>query len=60
MDVRFINPFLNGTVSVLKTMAFVEPKAGKPFLKKDSLARGDVGDHRPDRRCPRIARAELQ
>ncbi len=42
MDVRFINPFLNGTVSVLKTMAFVEPKAGKPFLKKDSLARGDI------------------
>jgi len=42
MDVRFINPFLNGTVQVLKTMAFVEPKAGKPFLKKDSLARGDI------------------
>ena len=42
MDVRFINPFLNGTVSVLKTMAFVEPMAGKPFLKQDSLARGDV------------------
>jgi len=40
MDVRFINPFLNGTVQVLKTMAFVEPRAGKPFLKKDSLARG--------------------
>jgi len=42
MDVRFINPFLNGTVQVLKTMAFVEPRAGKPFLKKDSLARGDI------------------
>ena len=42
MDVRFINPFLNGTLNVLKTMAFVEPKPGKPYLKKDSLASGDV------------------
>lgn len=42
MDVRFINPFLEGTISVLRTMASVEPKAGKPFLKKDTLAHGDV------------------
>ncbi|MBW2631881.1 MAG: chemotaxis protein CheX [Deltaproteobacteria bacterium] len=42
MEVKFINPFLNGTISVLKTMAFVEPKPGKPYLKKDNLARGDV------------------
>lgn len=42
MDVRFINPFLEGTVSVLKTMAFVEPRAGKPYLKMDSLAKGDI------------------
>jgi chemotaxis protein CheX len=42
MDVRFINPFLEGTISVLKTMAFIEPKPGKPYLKKDALARGDV------------------
>ena len=42
MDVRFINPFLQGTISVLKTMAFIEPKPGKPYLKKDALARGDV------------------
>ncbi|MEA3427640.1 MAG: chemotaxis protein CheX [Thermodesulfobacteriota bacterium] len=42
MDVRFINTFLNGTLNVLKTMAFVEPKPGKPYLKKDSLASGDV------------------
>ncbi|RZB34964.1 MAG: chemotaxis protein CheX [Desulfobacteraceae bacterium Eth-SRB1] len=42
MDVRFINPFLNGTLNVLTTMAFVEPKPGKPYLKKDSLASGDV------------------
>ena len=42
MDVRFINAFLEGTLNVLKTMAFVEPKPGKPYLKKDSLANGDV------------------
>jgi chemotaxis protein CheX len=42
MDVRFINPFLEGTISVLKTMAFVEPKPGKPRLKEDNKAIGDV------------------
>lgn len=42
MDVRFINPFLEATIDVLKTMAFVEPTPGKPYLKKDDLARGDV------------------
>ncbi|MBW1671711.1 MAG: chemotaxis protein CheX [Deltaproteobacteria bacterium] len=42
MDVIFINPFLEATIDVLKTMAFVEPRPGKPYLKKDDLARGDV------------------
>lgn len=42
MNVKFINPFLEGTLSVLKTMAFVEPRAGKPYLKMDSLAKGDI------------------
>lgn len=42
MDVRYINPFLTGTMNVLKTMAAIEPKPGKPYLKKDSLAIGDV------------------
>ena len=42
MDVKFINPFLTATVNVLKTMAFVEPKPGKPFIKKDRVALGDV------------------
>ena len=42
MDVRFINPFLEATIDVLKTMAFVEPRPGKPYLKKDDLAKGDV------------------
>lgn len=42
MEVRYINPFLTATVNVIKTMAFIEVKAGKPFLKKDNLATGDV------------------
>jgi chemotaxis protein CheX len=42
VEVRFINPFLEGTISVLKTMAFIEPKAGKPYLKKSSNAIGDI------------------
>ncbi|MCX5858090.1 MAG: chemotaxis protein CheX [Deltaproteobacteria bacterium] len=42
MDVKFINPFLEGTISVLKTMAMVEPLAGKPYLKKGNQAKGDV------------------
>jgi chemotaxis protein CheX len=42
MDVRFINPFLKGTANVLKTMAFIDPIAGKPFLKELHAAGGDV------------------
>jgi len=42
MDVQLINPFINATLKVLETMAFVKAKAGKPFLKKDNTARGDV------------------
>jgi chemotaxis protein CheX len=42
MDVKLINPFINATLNVLQTMAFVKCKAGKPFLKKDNVARGDV------------------
>jgi chemotaxis protein CheX len=39
MDVKFINPFLEGTVNVLKTMAMVDPQPGKPYVKKDNQAR---------------------
>lgn len=42
MNVKFINPFLEGTISVLKTMAFIEPRAGKPYLKKENRANGDI------------------
>ncbi|MEA1968756.1 MAG: chemotaxis protein CheX [Thermodesulfobacteriota bacterium] len=42
MDVALINPFVTATTNVLETMAFVEVDAGKPYLKKDNIAKGDV------------------
>ncbi|MFA5182575.1 MAG: chemotaxis protein CheX [Syntrophales bacterium] len=42
MNVKFINPFLEATIDVLKTMAFVTPTPGKPYLKKDNYAKGDI------------------
>lgn len=42
MDVRIINPFLNATREVLSTMASTNAVVGKPFLKKDDTAYGDV------------------
>jgi chemotaxis protein CheX len=42
MDVKMINPFLAAVMHVLKTMAQVDAKPGRPFLKKDDLAIGDV------------------
>ena len=42
MNVDYINPFLEGTVNVLKTMAMVDPNPGKPFLKKNAASIGDI------------------
>jgi chemotaxis protein CheX len=42
MDASLINPFINATMNVLETMAFVKSEAGKPYLKKDAVAKGDV------------------
>ncbi len=42
MNVEFINPFLKATTNVLKTMAFTEVVPGKPFLKKEPMAGGDI------------------
>ncbi len=42
MDVRLINPFLEATVNVLKTMAFTDVTGGKPYLKQAKEAVGDV------------------
>ncbi|MDY0361064.1 MAG: chemotaxis protein CheX [Desulforegulaceae bacterium] len=42
MDASLINPFINATMNVLETMAFIKSEAGKPYLKKDDVAKGDV------------------
>jgi chemotaxis protein CheX len=42
MDVKFINPFLQGTVEVLKKMTFTDPHPGKVYLKENNRAAGDV------------------
>ncbi len=42
MDVEYVNPFLHAAVKVFKTMARTEAEAGKPFLKKGDLAKGDI------------------
>ena len=42
MNVEFVNPFLISTMNVLKTMANTEAKPGKPFLKSEKVAKGDV------------------
>lgn len=42
MKAEFINPFLESIVNVLETMAMVKVTAGKPQLKTDDAAAGDV------------------
>lgn len=42
MDVRLVNPFINATINVLETMAFMTVDAGKPYIKSNNVAVGDV------------------
>ncbi|MFH1076860.1 MAG: chemotaxis protein CheX [Pseudomonadota bacterium] len=42
MDVRLINPFITATMEVLGTMAFTKVDVGKPYIKKERVATGDV------------------
>ncbi|NJB69335.1 chemotaxis protein CheX [Desulfobaculum xiamenense] len=42
IDVNIVNPFLASVIDVLGTMAKVQARPGKPFIKKDSTANGDV------------------
>lgn len=42
MKAEHINPFINATRRVLNTMAFMDSKPGKPALKQDSKAQGEV------------------
>ena len=42
LEAQIVNPFLEASLNVLKTMAMMEAEAGKPFLKKDRIAGGNV------------------
>ncbi|MCX8118311.1 MAG: chemotaxis protein CheX [Desulfobacterota bacterium] len=42
MKAELINPFLEATISVLKTMAGIQPTPGKPYIKKGTTATGDI------------------
>ena len=42
MDVELAKPFIKAAISVISTMAFITPRPGKPFVKKNSMAQGDV------------------
>ena len=42
MKVEFVNPFINGLLNTLSMMAQTDLRAGKPKLKDDELARGDI------------------
>ena len=42
MDARYINPFIESTIHVLKTMASTSVNGGTPYLKQDLVAKGDV------------------
>lgn len=42
MDVKYINPFITATLHVLETMAHVKAQPGKPYVKRDKIATGDV------------------
>ncbi|MDY0360928.1 MAG: chemotaxis protein CheX [Desulforegulaceae bacterium] len=42
MKAELVNPFITATKNVLETMAFIKVIPGKPYLKKDTTATGDV------------------
>jgi chemotaxis protein CheX len=42
MDKDFINPFIEATVHVVKTLAFTNAHAGKPFQRETGFASGDI------------------
>lgn len=42
MEIELAKPFIKAAVDVLSTMAFVKPEVGKPYVKKNNIAAGDV------------------
>jgi chemotaxis protein CheX len=42
INVNYINPFISATLQALEMMAAVRPDRGSPFVKSDSVAKGDI------------------
>ena len=42
MDVKFINPFIHGTVETMRKLAFMDIQPGKLYMKESGVATGDV------------------
>ncbi len=42
LGVEIAKPFIKAVTNVLTTMAMIEPQPGKPFIKKDNTATGDI------------------
>ena len=42
MDASLINPFVDATLNVLRTMAQTDASVGKPFLKRGNVTWGEV------------------
>ncbi len=42
MDAALVNPFIEGTLHILDTTAFVKVAPKPPFLKKDRISMGDI------------------
>ncbi|MBG0791761.1 MAG: chemotaxis protein CheX [Desulfovibrionaceae bacterium] len=42
MDVELAKPFIKAAVDVLSTMAQIKPAVGRPYIKKNNVAAGDV------------------
>ncbi|QTA81694.1 Chemotaxis phosphatase CheX-like domain-containing protein [Desulfonema limicola] len=42
IDVKLIDPFINATLNVLKTMAFTKAHTDGPYMKNEKRAKGDV------------------
>jgi len=42
IDVNVVNPFLDAVMDVLSTMAQITPAPGKPYIKGNRLAKGDI------------------
>ncbi|MBV7317061.1 chemotaxis protein CheX [Shewanella sp. NIFS-20-20] len=42
MEVKYINPFLESFTNVISTMALIELSVGRPRIKEDEIALGDI------------------